>query len=489
MRQFEIRVEGESDGYAEIIDPFGVMAFQMLADLVPGIKVIVEYRKIEIDPKFGVPSWTVDSKSWPKIPGTVGGFIMEVPGTNNWLRQTRLIMTDVSRRFFGIQNSDLEKDGDSLKQELPKELKYALAICQDVSGAWLVNLVDKPFDELISALENELPLWICCHIVADLRYSFNNYGLKRGKHDILAKTLAKVISFMVKMATTRVEHQELSHGVVIAPAKGSFIPLGDIQYPDCFKKLKRTPLLSDGNRGVLWISPEGYPIKLITSEWVHQQRKKKRIKMKKGINIGFVSEVADLLGGIGIFLRSDGVITIFDKARPVFIRRGDSWRGWLWRVLQNSLSHEHGEIGKMVFDAAITLSSSGQGGVFGIIDRLPEGLHEKDNVTLSIEKFSKGTENPFSYSEWVFHNLLPTTDVISLGHESLAMLAAIDGATLINKEGMLLAYGAVIPSKSSGAEGARTAAARELSKHGFVIKVSADGPITLYKNSEEIMEV
>jgi hypothetical protein len=92
------------------------------------------------------------------------------------------------------------------------------------------------------------------------------------------------------------------------------------------------------------------------------------------------------------------------------------------------------------------------------------------------------------YPEWLFHALLNSDKVISLGPSTLAMLASIDGATLINRKGRLLAYGAIISSRPRGSEGARSAAALELSNEGFVIKVSADGPIALYEGGREIVE-
>jgi hypothetical protein len=94
-----------------------------------------------------------------------------------------------------------------------------------------------------------------------------------------------------------------------------------------------------------------------------------------------------------------------------------------------------------------------------------------------------------TYPEWLFHALLYSDKVISLGPSTLAMLASIDGATLINRKGELLAYGAIISSRPRGSEGARSAAALELSNDGFVIKVSADGPIALYEGGREIVEV
>jgi hypothetical protein len=73
--------------------------------------------------------------------------------------------------------------------------------------------------------------------------------------------------------------------------------------------------------------------------------------------------------------------------------------------------------------------------------------------------------------------------------ETLSSLASIDGATLISTTGELLAYGAVVPSRPSGSEGARSSAAKELSRHGLVIKISADGPMTLLEKGEQVLEM
>jgi hypothetical protein len=145
------------------------------------------------------------------------------------------------------------------------------------------------------------------------------------------------------------------------------------------------------------------------------------------------------------------------------------------------------------------------GGVLGLVENIPDGLHEKDRVDIARSRIEKSgmhrgrgkvpQESSASekgirvtYPEWLFHALLPSDKVISLGPSTLAMLASIDGATLINRKGELMAYGAIISSRPKGSEGARSAAALELSNKGFVIKVSADGPIALYEGGREIAE-
>ena len=69
-----------------------------------------------------------------------------------------------------------------------------------------------------------------------------------------------------------------------------------------------------------------------------------------------------------------------------------------------------------------------------------------------------------------------------LDQPSLARLAALDGATIVDRDGNLLAYGAIVASSDSQHEGARTAAAKTLSHTADVaIVVSQDGDITVFR--------
>jgi hypothetical protein len=78
--------------------------------------------------------------------------------------------------------------------------------------------------------------------------------------------------------------------------------------------------------------------------------------------------------------------------------------------------------------------------------------------------------------------------VTELDPSVLAALATMDGATVTDADGSLLAVGAILRhpltsehAKSDGmAEGARTTAALAASRFGPVLKVSEDGLITFY---------
>ena len=78
----------------------------------------------------------------------------------------------------------------------------------------------------------------------------------------------------------------------------------------------------------------------------------------------------------------------------------------------------------------------------------------------------------------------------------LAGLAKVDGATVLDQSGRLLAVGAILlhpeppePHSSLAVEGARTTAAMAAGRFGAVLKVSEDGLITFYDQQERIWDI
>lgn len=66
---------------------------------------------------------------------------------------------------------------------------------------------------------------------------------------------------------------------------------------------------------------------------------------------------------------------------------------------------------------------------------------------------------------------------------------ALDGATVIDHLGQVLAVGAIVHVPAGSEGGGRLAAAKRLSKLGLGIKVSSDGPITGFRDGKGILQV
>ena len=78
----------------------------------------------------------------------------------------------------------------------------------------------------------------------------------------------------------------------------------------------------------------------------------------------------------------------------------------------------------------------------------------------------------------------------------LAGLARIDGATVMDSTGRMLAIGAILlhpeplePHSTLAVEGARTTAAMAAGRYGAVLKISEDGLITFYDRQERIWDI
>ena len=83
-------------------------------------------------------------------------------------------------------------------------------------------------------------------------------------------------------------------------------------------------------------------------------------------------------------------------------------------------------------------------------------------------------------------HLLEGRSVTDLDPSVLSTLASLDGAIVVDRDGRMLAAGAILRHPQSEdiegdiIEGARTTAAMAASKFGPVLKVSEDGMITFY---------
>jgi DNA integrity scanning protein DisA with diadenylate cyclase activity len=136
-----------------------------------------------------------------------------------------------------------------------------------------------------------------------------------------------------------------------------------------------------------------------------------------------------------------------------------------------------GRAAAVVARSAYMISAQPQGAILAIIDdpAVLEGIVSlKDRYDLR-DDIDPGAMRP----ETRLHHLLDAED---LDEHAVARLAALDGATVLDRHARLIAYGAIVTSADSEHEGARTAAARSLSQTALVVlKVSVDGDITIFR--------
>ena len=299
--------------------------------------------------------------------------------------------------------------------------------------------------------------------------------------------LAEIIEFLIELSGTRVEAHDLTHGVIITDVLHD-TPRLEFNYPRDLRTVKRAPLLFDGQRSLLVVDRQGRARTELESHRIDRL-----IPDAGGVDAyssefshsgSLVGEATRRLGGIGFFLRADRTIWVFADGAPILMRRAEHWSTFplaLAAAITDAIGG-NAATANVVVQAAFIISAQRHGAILAIVDD-PKTLD--GTVSLKDRYDLRNSVDPMAMqAETRLHHLI---DVEPLDAQTLARLAALDGATILSRDGHLLAYGAIVASSDSQHEGARTAAATTLSQSAeIVLKVSVDGDITVLRAGEVI---
>jgi len=297
--------------------------------------------------------------------------------------------------------------------------------------------------------------------------------------------IAETIEYLIELSGTRVESREVTHGVVITDVFTDQ-PRLRFDYPADLRAAKRAPLLFDGQRSLLLVDTQGHP------RFELQRHRLERLRPGTALGTlpaeflesgALVAEATRRLGGLGLFLRADRTIWAFVDGQPLLLRRGAHWTAFpleLTAFIASLIGG--GRAAGIVVQASYLISVRGRGAILAIVDSADSLGHivsPKDRYDLR-NQFDRMAMRP----ETRLHHLIDAED---LDEQTLARLASLDGATIVDRDANLLAYGAIVTSSDSQQEGARTAAAKTLSLTAdVVLMVSQDGDITVFHNGAAV---
>jgi len=183
-------------------------------------------------------------------------------------------------------------------------------------------------------------------------------------------------------------------------------------------------------------------------------------------------------------------IKVFAEGAEVF-----SFHSAAWHLLDLRAKYElwaeavgNPSLALRLFQLALDLADAREGALFAVLrdpaEAVPQLVAPADRLDIPFQTDLPGS-GTVSRRE-VLH-LLEGRTVTDLDLSVLSTLASLDGAIVVDREGRLLAAGAILrhpPSEQleNGGivEGARTTAAMAASKFGPVLKVSEDGEITFF---------
>ena len=314
----------------------------------------------------------------------------------------------------------------------------------------------------------------------------DDYLRSRVDREVRPDLVGETIEFLIELSGSRVESHDLTHGVLVSDVL-EHGPRIRLSYPRDVRAAKRAPLLFDGQRSVLVVDPEG----LARTELQRHRFSRLAPAVEPSATArgdrwdsgALVADATRALGGLGFFVRADRSIWTFVDGQPLLVRRGERWTAFpleLTIAIANMIGG--GEVAALVARAAFIISAQPQGAILAIVDdadRLGGVVSDKDRYDLR-DQMDPGAMRP----ETRLHHLI---DAVDLDEETLVRLAGLDGATVVDCDGNLIAYGAIVSSSDSQHEGARTAAARTLSLTALVVlKVSVDGDITVFREGRAV---
>jgi hypothetical protein len=443
----------------DIRDPWGEAVCSFLSDLLDNVDVQLLSGEADEPSDVEDPAMSPVRQVGPD--GRVRRFILR------------------SRTATGHTTSWAEELSSEMR-DLPGSAMRALARLTASSALW-----DPSFPSLRRALREV----VIAEVVAD-RLELRSSA--RVGVDAIVATVAETLDYMEELAAGRLEGAPITHGVVITVEDAGTVEHHDvIPYPGDLRSLKRTPLLFDGTHATLLVSLVGGALGGVSRDSLPDPPPGVAaigsFDEFPGLDGALTAAASAVYGGIGIYLRADRSIWVFDRGQPLFIRRTTTWKSVAFESFIGLLEF-HGQttpaIAQRLAHAALRLSMQGHGAVLAIASgraALDGRLEERD-------RYASMAPGEARVSEDALHRLLPAREMTT--PSSLARLARLDGATVIDRAGSVLAFGAIVRIGESRGEGARTAAARSLSQAvDLAMSVSQDGPISVFRHGDPLLEI
>lgn len=237
-----------------------------------------------------------------------------------------------------------------------------------------------------------------------------------------------------------------------------------------------------------------------------------------------ISKTVDSSDKIGIFLLNNGDIILAKNKQILFVKRNSQWLNFNIKAFNNSIK-DFVELNNVdqyllneVYSTALDVSFSHTGGIIAIIpdenkilSTTNDGVLDKCDYISSSEDLKslehflvekneeKDNEKKLSETELIsdINKKLLKRAIIKkmlngnyeftkINRKLRSELVSLDGACIVNKEGIVCSFGAIIQNDSGSTGGGRGAAAKKLSTNAMAIKISTDGYIEVYVNQRKI---
>ncbi len=237
--------------------------------------------------------------------------------------------------------------------------------------------------------------------------------------------------------------------------------------------------------------------------------------LQKYLPLRFSNVIEKYVSGerVGIFLLNNGDIILSKKGRAIFVKRNLKWLNLEYDAFEKAFGEYFNKTSiapgllEEIFASMLDVSFSHSGGIIAVVNdeseltkygenELPilsesdyllseSSLEQIYNNLTTIKKYPVREIKKRILKRNVIQSLVKNKTFTELDRKLRCELISLDGACILNTQGQVCSFGAIIKNDSGSSGGGRGAAAKKLSHNGFAIKISTDGYIELYINENK----
>ncbi len=320
-----------------------------------------------------------------------------------------------------------------------------------------------------------------------------------------SKTLAMLLTELAYWGQRTYEGRHTSIGFIVT-RKNCGKSTNPNLHISRFMEKDFSALLSDGKNSFIEISADGY-----VSNYIYST---KQIDSNLFAPYPYLKLASLCVGSrIGVCLNEEGEIMLFKDKNLLFAKRGGRWVCFTHDEIVSKLSEHAGEfedVRRAIYLSALDTSFNRFGGCIvhinvGDSEEVLKHIDEADVLNkdsydiiqqnkINDSFFASAYEKPAEITEFdkfltgdksvktaTLIKLVAGKKFQDLDRKLRQELIAIDGATVIDYDGKVLAVGAIIKIEAGSSGGGRLAAAKTLSNYGISIKISNDGSMQGFK--------
>lgn len=325
--------------------------------------------------------------------------------------------------------------------------------------------------------------------------------------DVTSQTLMGVVSELARWGNRTYEGKKVELGLIISE---SINVSSGLHYSEIFDK-DFFALLSDGRQSFVEVDKSGYLQGYVQLD-----------SMKKFATIA--PREYELIARycndrrVGVILTENGEVLIFKNRQLLFSKRRGIWNVYSHdeaiQLLSSRGSHSSKDIRKSIYYTALDCAFAYSGGIIVYLskdmaesalvhinahDILDEKYYEvKKKIEIenasklynlqnlsSVEKLYAAPYEQFlveqrCYKSQCLRKIINGKNFNELNRKLRQELVSMDGATIVDFDGTIIAVGAILKIEAGSEGGGRLAATTTLARYGNSIKISQDGVIQAF---------